>query len=255
MAICTIGRTTCGEILSFPRHDWHPGQGSGYLFANLATPYIIYLKWGSTICPPEQTGTQTHGDFVLNISLPSYIQIGVTARTSVRVPYPYPSFPTGDQPGRPVDSRLGGVTLGRLTDAVRQAATALTLSCWLHLQPPVMRRTVSRLFWETACILRLQWDPNKDPRINSGYKIYPSETSQSGTAQIFSECDTESQTPILIYTSLETLTAKLGEIKVGKIGPGPGLKKIRRQVAETNAAMENILMDTIHRLYARAVTC
>ena len=117
-----------------------------------------------------------------------------------------------------------------------------------------MRRTVSRLFWETACILRLQWDPNKDPKINSGYKIDPSETSQSGTAQIFSECDTESQTPILIYSSLEILTARIGEIKVGKIGPGPGLKKIRRQVAETNAAMENILMDTIRRLYARAVT-
>ena len=111
-----------------------------------------------------------------------------------------------------------------------------------------MCRTVSRLFWETACILRLQWDPSKDPKIKYGYKIDPSETSQSGTAQIFSECDTESQTPILIYSSLEILTARIGEIKVGKIGPGPGLKKIRRQVAETNAAMENILLDTIRRL-------
>ena len=46
----------------------------------------------------------------------------------------------------------------------------------------------------------------------------------------------------------------MGELKTGKIGPGPGLKKIRRQVAETNATMEDILMDTIHRLYARAVT-
>ena len=198
MAIFTTGRTTCGEILAFPHHDWHPGQGSGYLFANLATSYIIYLKWGSTIHPQEHTGTQTHGHSVLNTSLPSYIQIGATARTSVEVPYPYLSFPTGDQPGRPVDSRLGGVTLGRLTDTVRQAATALTLSCWLQLQPPVMRRTVSRLFWETACILRLQWDPSKDPKINYGYKVDPLETSQSGTAQIFSECDTESQTPILI---------------------------------------------------------
>ena len=35
---------------------------------------------------------------------------------------------------------------------------------------------------------------------------------------------------------------------------GSGLKKIGRQVAEASATMESILMDTIHRLYARAVT-
>ena len=91
-----------------------------------------------------------------------------------------------------------------------------------------MRRTVSTLFWETACILRLQWDPNKDPKIEYGYKVDPLETSKPGTAQIFSECDTETQTPVLVYASLEILAARIGEMKVGKIGPGPGLKMIRR---------------------------
>ena len=127
---------------------------------------------------------------------------------------------------------------------MHQAAAALTLSCWLLSQPPTMCRTVSRLFWETACILKLQWDPSKDPTIHSGYKIDPSKTSQSETAQLLMECDTESQTPILIYISLETLTARMGAIKTGKLGPGPGLKKVGRQVAEASATMESILMDT-----------
>ena len=43
-------------------------------------------------------------------------------------------------------------------------------------------------------------------------------------------------------------------MKIGKLRPGPGSKKLPRQVAETGATMESILMDTIHRLYARAVT-
>ena len=43
-------------------------------------------------------------------------------------------------------------------------------------------------------------------------------------------------------------------MKTGKLGAGPGSKKLARQVAETGAIMENILMDTIKRLYARAVT-
>ena len=167
MAICTTGPTTCGEILAFPRHDWHPGQGLRHLFANLATSYIIHLKLGSTIHPQEQTGTQTHGHFVLNTSLTSYIQIGGTARTSVEVPYPYPPFHTGVSQIYSEDSRPGGATPGQPTVAVPQAATALALTCWLHLQlllhPPIMRRTVSTLFWETACVLRFQWDPNKDP--------------------------------------------------------------------------------------------
>merc|ERR1711867_59184 len=47
---------------------------------------------------------------------------------------------------------------------------------------------------------------------------------------------------------------RMGTMKIGKLGPGPGLKKLTRQVAETGATMESILMDTIHRLYARAVT-
>ena len=128
------------------------------------------------------------------------------------------------------------------------------MSCWLYLQPPTMFRTVSRLFWETACILKLQWDPSKDPTIHSGYKIDPSKTSQSETAQLLMECDIESQTPILLYISLETLTARMGTMKIGKLGSGPGLKKVGRQVAETSATMENILIDTIYRLYARAVT-
>ncbi len=79
-------------------------------------------------------------------------------------------------------------------------------------------------------------------------------TSQSETAQLLKECDIESQTPILLYISLETLTVRMGTRKIGKLGPGPGLKKLARQVAEAGATMESILMDTIHRLYARAVT-
>ena len=209
---------------------------------------MLYLEWGSTNRLMGQTDTHTHRDTVLNTSLPSHIQIGTTAGTSARVPYPYPSFLTGGQSGRTVNSTQGSVALGQLTDAVRQAAAALTLSCWLYLQPPTMRRTVSRLFWETSCILKLQWDPSKDPTIHSGYKIDPSKTSQSETAQLLMECDIESQTPILLYISLETLTARMGTMKIGKLGSGPGLKKVGRQVAETSTTMENILMDTIHRL-------
>ena len=130
-----------------------------------------YLEWGSTNRLLGQTIPHTHMDTVLPLSLPSHIQIGKTARTSARVLYPYPSFLTGGQSGRTVNSTQGSVALGRLTDAVRQAAAALTLSCWLLSQPPTMRRTVSRLFWETSCILKLQWDPSKDPTIHFGYKI------------------------------------------------------------------------------------
>ena len=156
MATRTAGWTTCREILAFPHHDWHGGQGSRYLFANLVTPYMPYLKWGSTNHLLGQAITHTHMNTVLLISLPSHIQIGTTVWTSARVPYPYPSFPTGGQSGRTVNSTQGSVALGRLTDAVRQAAAALILSCWLYLQPPAMCPTVSRLFWETSCILKLQ---------------------------------------------------------------------------------------------------
>ena len=117
-----------------------------------------------------------------------------------------------------------------------------------------MRRIVSQLFWETSCVLKLQWDPSKDPTIDCGYNLDPSKTSQLETAQLLKECEEESQAPTLLYISLETFTVRMGIMKTGKLGAGPGSKKLARQVAETGAIMENILMDTIKRLYARAVT-
>ena len=96
-----------------------------------------------------------------------------------------------------------------------------------------MRCIVSKLFWETSCILKLQWDPSKDPTIDCGYKLDPSKTSQSETAQLLKECEVESQAPTLLYISLEILTVRMGTMKTGKLGAGPGSKKLARQVAET----------------------
>ena len=160
MDIWAIGWTTCGETSAFPPYDWHPGQGSGQLFSNLATSHLTLSKWGGTSTPRGGASTYTYKYPSTHNLLPLYIYIGVTAGTSVKVPYPYPPSHTGVSQIYSEDSRPGGVTLGRPTVAVRQAATALALTCWLHLQlllqPPIMRRTVSTLFWETACILRLQ---------------------------------------------------------------------------------------------------
>ena len=82
-----------------------------------------------------------------------------------------------------------------------------------------MRRTVSTLFWETACILRFQWDPNKDPKFGNGYRLDPSQTLRLRTAEKFRECDTDTQTPVLMYTSLEILIEKIMETKTGRLGP------------------------------------
>ena len=43
-------------------------------------------------------------------------------------------------------------------------------------------------------------------------------------------------------------------MRKSKLRAGPGTKKLARQVAETGIVMENVLMDTIKRLYTRAVT-
>ena len=43
-------------------------------------------------------------------------------------------------------------------------------------------------------------------------------------------------------------------MKAGKLGAGPGTKKLARQVAETGVVMENMLMSIIKKLNARAVT-
>ena len=61
IATRTAGWTTCRGILAFPHHDWHGGQGSRYLFANLVTPYMPYLKWGSTNRLLDQTLPHTQG--------------------------------------------------------------------------------------------------------------------------------------------------------------------------------------------------
>merc|ERR1711867_108130 len=53
---------------------------------------------------------------------------------------------------------------------------------------------------------------------------------------------------------LEALTVRMGIMETGKLGAGPETKKLVRQVAETGVVMENMLMDTIKRLYAQAVT-
>ena len=100
----------------------------------------------------------------------------------------------------------------------------------------------------------MHWDPSKDPTIDCGYNLDPSKTSQLETAQLLKECEKESQAPTLLYMSLETLTVRMGIMETGKLRAGPGTKKLARQVAETGAIMENMLMDTIKRLYARAVT-
>merc|ERR1711867_195630 len=60
--------------------------------------------------------------------------------------------------------------------------------------------------------------------------------------------------PVLIYASLEILIEKIKEMETGRIGPGPGLRRIRRQMAETNTAMETIVMHTINRLYSGATS-
>ena len=123
------------------------------------------------------THTHTHKENVLLLPLPFFIHIGTTVRTSARAPYPCPSSLPCNKTVCTVNPTQGSVALGRLTDAVRQAAAALTFDCWLLSQPPTMCRIVSQLFWETSCVLKLQWDPSKDPTINCGYNLDPSKTS------------------------------------------------------------------------------
>ena len=117
-----------------------------------------------------------------------------------------------------------------------------------------MRCLVSQLFWETSCVLRLNWDSSKDPTIDCGYSLDPSESSQLERVQLLEECNRESQAPTLLYKSLETLTMRMGIIKTSKLGAGPGTKKLANQVAETGVVIKNVLMGIIKKLYARAVT-
>ena len=88
-----------------------------------------------------------------------------------------------------------------------------------------MRRTVSTLFWETACVLRFQWDPNKDPIFGNGYRLDPSQTSGLRTAETFRDCDTDAQTPILVYASLEILLEKNHGNKDRETRPGTWVEK------------------------------
>ena len=127
MATRTAGWTTCREILAFPHHDWHGGQGSRRFHANLVTPYMPYRKWGSTNRLLDQTLPHTHKDIVLLPSLPFSIHIGTTVRTSARAPYPRPSSLPCDNIVCTVVPAQGSVTLGQLTDAVASSRGGLDL--------------------------------------------------------------------------------------------------------------------------------
>ena len=87
-----------------------------------------------------------------------------------------------------------------------------------------MRRLVSQSFWETSCVLRLNWDPSKDPRIDCGYSLGPVKSSHLEIVELLEECNKKSRAPTLLYESLEALTVKMGIITASKLGAGPGTK-------------------------------
>ena len=108
-----------------------------------------------------------------------------------------------------------------------------------------MCRVVSQSFWETFCVLRLDWDPNNDPRMNRGYSLGPLKSSHLEIVRLLEECNRKSKAPTLLYESLETLSVKMGVMTVSTLGAGRGTKKLARQVAETSVIFEDVLMGII----------
>ena len=87
---------------------------------------------------------------------------------------------------------------------------------------------VSQSFWETFCVLRLNWDPNNDPRMNCGHSLGPLKSSHLEIVRLLEECNRKSWAPTLLYESLETLSVKIGVMAASTLGAGPGTKKVAR---------------------------
>ena len=90
--------------------------------------------------------------------------------------------------------------------------------------------------------------------MNRGYRLGSHKFSHPEIVRLIEECNIMSRAPTSLYESLETLSVKMGLIKVSALGAGSGMKKIARQLAETSVIFEDVMMGIIRQLYAQAVT-
>ena len=85
-----------------------------------------------------------------------------------------------------------------------------------------MVHKITKMFYETYCVLYLGWDPSKELTLELGpdgtYRQIPQQTLQA----LLTYCAEQSRVPIALYTSLESLSQRTTLFKAGMLGPCPG---------------------------------
>ena len=117
-----------------------------------------------------------------------------------------------------------------------------------------MVHKVTKIFYETYCVLYVGWDPSKEPTLQVGpngeYRQFPQQTLRA----LLTYCAEQSRVPIALYRSLESLSQRMTLFKAGILGPGPGTNKLARTILDTKVELDKIVTDLLEKLSTLSVS-
>ena len=83
-----------------------------------------------------------------------------------------------------------------------------------------MTHKITKIFYETYCVLYVGWDPSKEPTLQVGPNGEYCQFSQQTLQELLTYCAEQARVPIALYKSLESLSQRMVLFKTGLLGPG-----------------------------------